>query len=126
MDGSTNLVLDTNIILYGAVYNDVVAIDLIRENDVFISDITEIELLGYHQLTDEEQAILTEIISHLNVVPINGVIKKMAIELRRKYALKTPDAIIMATAKSLNYSLVTADKKLKQVEEVNIIDYEAP
>ena len=50
MVGSNNLVLDTNIILYAAVYNHEIALELIAENTIFISDIPEIELLGYHRL----------------------------------------------------------------------------
>ena len=54
MAGSNNLLVDTNIILYAAVYNDEIAMELLTDNNIFISDITEIELLGYHRLSNEE------------------------------------------------------------------------
>lgn len=126
MAGSNNLVLDTNIILYAAVNNDEIALELLDENNIFISDITEIELLGYHRLVDEECKVLKEVIDNLNVVSVNESIKQEAINLRRKYALRTPDAIIAATALELDCFLVTADKKLQSVEDIKVIQFQAP
>ncbi len=126
MAGSNNLVLDTNIILFAAVYNNHLAMELLTENNIFISDITEIELLGYHRLSKTENKILTEVISNLNVVPISGKIKQLAILLRQEHALKTPDAIIAATAIDLGYLLATADKKLQKINGLGIIEFEAP
>lgn len=119
-----NIVLDTNIILYAAVYNNEIALELIQENNIFISDITEVELLGYHRLSKGEYEILKELISTLNVISISNEIKQKAIGLRRKYALKTPDAIIVSTAVKFGYYLVTADKQLHKIEDVNIIQFD--
>jgi predicted nucleic acid-binding protein len=124
MAGSNNLVLDTNIILYAAVYNNAVAIELLSENNIYISDITEIELLGYHRLSVEERTILSDVISNFNVVPISGKIKEKAILLRKEHSLKTPDAIIAATAMELGYLLATADKKLQKIKNIGVIEFD--
>lgn len=126
MAGSNNLVLDTNIILFAAVYNHAVALELLTENNIFISDITEIELLGYHRLSLEECIILSEVITNVNVVPINAKIKRIAISLRKEYALKTPDAIIAATAMDLGYILATTDKKLQKIKGIQVVEFEIP
>ena len=42
-------------------------------------------------------------------------------ECKQKYTIKTPDAIIAATAKSFNLPLVTADIDLKKIEDVDIV-----
>ena len=126
MAGSNNLLVDTNIILYAAVYNDDIATELLTENNIFISDITEIELLGYHRLSDEEYVILSDFIATLTVIPINSIIKQKAIDLRRKFALKTPDSIIAATALQLGYFLVTADKKLQKIDDLQVVEFQAP
>ncbi|MCB0464539.1 MAG: type II toxin-antitoxin system VapC family toxin [Aequorivita sp.] len=125
MAGSNNLVVDTNIILYAAVNNNAVAIELLAENNIFISDITEIELLGYHRLSEKELTILAEVLSNFTVVPISGKIKETAIQLRKSHALKTPDAIIAATAMELGYLLATADKKLHKIKNLKIIEFGA-
>lgn len=126
MAGSNNLLVDTNIILYAAVYNDDIAMELLTENNIFISDITEIELLGYHRLSDDEHAVLSDFIATLTVIPVNSVIKQKAIALRRKFAIKTPDAIIAATALQLGYFLVTADKKLQKIDDLQVVEFQAP
>jgi predicted nucleic acid-binding protein len=93
-----NILLDTNIILYAAVYEDEIALDLLNDNNIFISDITEIELLGYHRIKEKEINILKELVNSIKVLPLNNDIKKIAIDLRRKHQLKTPDSIIVSTA----------------------------
>lgn len=118
-----NILLDTNIILYAAVYRDEVALDVLNDNNIFISDITEIELLGYHRINKTELSILKNLVSNINVLPINNDIKKIAIDIRRKYQLKTPDAIIASTALYFDYFLATADKKLHKIDEVNLIQF---
>ncbi len=102
MAGS-NLVVDTNIILYAAVYGNDIAMKILSYNNIFISDITEIELLEYHRLTDEERNVLKELISTLTVVPISEKIKQKSISIRYKHNIKTPDAIISATSVELEY-----------------------
>jgi len=42
-------------------------------------------------------------------------IKRMAIALRKQYRLKLPDAMIAATAQSLNALLLTNDLKLPTI-----------
>ena len=126
MAGSNSLLVDTNIILYATVYNDDIAKELLKENSIFISDITEIELLGYHRLSDNEHAILSDFITTLTVIPVNTIIKENAIELRRHYALKTPDSIIAATALYLDCFLITADKKLQKIDGLQVIEFQSP
>ena len=82
--------------------------------------------MGYHRLSDEEYAILSDFIATLTVIPINGVIKQKAIALRRKFALKSPDSIIVATALQLGYFLVTADKKLQKIDDLQVVEFQAP
>ena len=126
MAGSNNLLLDTNIILYAAVHNHDIALELIAENTIFISDITEIELLGYHRLSEKERQVIEELLSCMIIVPLSGGIKSRAIELRKEYALKTPDAIIAATALELGYFLASADKKLQKIKNIEVIEFKAP
>ena len=126
MAGSNNLVLDTNIILQAAVYNHEIALELIAENTIFISDITEIELLGYHRLSEKEREVIEELLSCMVIVPLSGKIKSKAIELRKEYPLKTPDAIIAATALELGYFLASADKKLQKIKDIEVIEFKTP
>ena len=58
------------------------------------------------------------------IVSINNDIKERYVEIRKKYHLKLPDAIIAATAISMDIPLITSDKQFGTVKEVTLINYQ--
>jgi hypothetical protein len=54
---------------------------------------------------------------------LNADIKKMVVDLRMKYRLKLPDAIIAATACYHQLPLVSADKAFSKVTELELIRF---
>ena len=120
----TNLVLDTNIIIYYFRGDDFTR-DLILNNDIAISVITEIELLSFHNNSEEDIADIKRLLSTFTIIPITSFVKDKTIDYRRKYRLKTPDAIIVATSNYLGYPLVTADRQLMNID-TDVILFEAP
>jgi predicted nucleic acid-binding protein len=46
------------------------------------------------------------------------------IAIRKKYKIKIPDSIVIATSLYLDLPLVTADSDFRKVEELNLIFYE--
>ena len=122
MNGSS-LVIDTNIALY--LFNgDRTVASLLDGRNVYISFITEIELLGFPGITNEQKAISKEFIEDSVVIDLNDAIKRMTIDLRVKYNLKIPDAIIAASALYLNLPLISADKVFEKISELQFIKYE--
>lgn len=122
MSGNS-LLLDTNIILYFLGGDDTLA-PLLQENDLTISVITEIELLGYDALKEEELIKTKEFLNLCAIINLTTDIKERAIDIRRKYKIRLPDAIILGTATSLDIPLVTADKDFQKYEGGNLILYE--
>ena len=55
------------------------------------------------------------------VIDMNIEIKKKAIQIKQKYKIKLPDAIIAATAILYNIPFITADSDFKVVKELNLI-----
>lgn len=51
----------------------------------------------------------------------NSKLKDKTIEIRKKYIIKLPDAIIAATSIIYGIPLVTADKGFSRVEELDLI-----
>jgi predicted nucleic acid-binding protein len=87
-------------------------IDLDRQflgHERFVSVITRMELLGYPAITDDEEKRINDFLSKITVVPLDGVIETVAIQIRRKTSLKLPDAIIAATAVVLGAQVVSTD-----------------
>ena len=82
------------------------------------------ELLGYSELSMIEELQIQELLSQVTIIDINSEIKSSAIKLRKTYKLKLPDLIIASSAYFLNQALLTADKQLNQIKELNILNYE--
>lgn len=112
---SPKYVLDTNIALYHL--GGRLSIPL-PAGQYHLSIISEIELLSYSDLSREEQMQINQFIAQLNIVPITDTIKFNTIDLRQQYRLKLPDAIIAATALSLEATLLTNDLKLTKLGRI--------
>ena len=89
------------------------------EYEFAISEINEIELLS--QTKDIKEDIKTKVfIDKSDVFPLNKRIKEITIDLRKKYKIKLPDAVVAATAIYYNLPLVTADHHFKKIEELQL------
>lgn len=116
MSGSPFVVLDTNVVLYHL--SDRLKQPL-QKRRYAISIITEIELLSYPKIEPDETTKIQNFVDETTVIELRNSIKTETITLRKKYNLKTPDAIIAATALRLNAPLLTNDKKLLAVSEID-------
>lgn len=122
MNGS-RIFVDTNILLY-FLNGDSEVIDMISDKDIFISFITELELLSFPRLTDKDEKTIKGLLKNCIITDIDPEIKNLTIELRKKSNLKLPDSIIAASAYINKLPLLTADKQFKSLEELDIIIYE--
>jgi len=118
-----NVFLDTNIVLY-LLSGDTTIADLLMEQKIFVSFITELELLGYRDISKEDLIKIEEFLKEVTIVDINSEIKKVVVELRKNYKIKLPDAIVAATAFYLNIPLLTSDKELGKLTELQIVLYD--
>jgi hypothetical protein len=99
-------------------------LEIFEENEIVISFISELEILGYPEITQNEESMVKKFLKHLSVIDINSEIKKSTIRLKRRYNLKLPDCIIAATAIYLKIPLISADGDFKKIKEVDFIHYE--
>ena len=121
MNGN-NILVDTNILLYLLDGQDL-AFQLTNNKSIFLSFISEIELLGFKKLTVKEEKQIRNLLNDYIIIDINATIKQLAIDLRKKYALKIPDLIISATSVYLDLPLISADAAFKNIEDINFIQY---
>lgn len=117
------LFLDTNIILY-FLDGDKTLAELLHNKQLYISFITELELLAFRNLNNEEENIISEFISECHVVGINDSIKSETIRIRRKYNTKLPDSIIAATSFYLDLPLITADSSFKKIKNISVLFFQ--
>jgi predicted nucleic acid-binding protein len=99
--------LDSNIIIYAtAPENEWLRIWLEAE-PFSISQVSEIEVLGYQKITPEEISDLQEFVYSSNVVPITEEAAKKAIALRQQRKMSLADFILAATALENDWELVS-------------------
>jgi predicted nucleic acid-binding protein len=122
MNGN-KLFLDTNIILY-LLNGDETLAEFLNGKQFYISVITELELLAYKGITEQEEKVILDFISQCKIINITSVVKQETIRIRKAYNTKLPDSIIIATALYLDLPLITADVDFKQVDELILIHYE--
>jgi len=87
------------------------------------SAITKVEALGYSGLTASDDKELRALLGEFEEVPILPVVIEEAIRLRRLHRMKTPDAIIAATALLQHAELVTRNTTdFKKVAGLTVLD----
>lgn len=83
--------------------------------EYFVSVITEIELLSYPSIGPAEEKKIRAFLADVTMVELTPAIRRAAVRLRREHELKLPDAIIAATALTLEAEVLTNDRKLLNV-----------
>ncbi len=111
--------VDTNVLIY--VMEGHRAVSGITQCSLAISVISEIELLGKKGITLHEVNVIQSLLKDCEIIDFSSTIKEFTISLKQKYSVKTPDAIIAATAKSFDLPLITADKGFKKIEGIDIV-----
>jgi predicted nucleic acid-binding protein len=122
MNGN-KIFIDTNTAIY-LLNGDKTLAEVLNGKRIFISFISQLELLGYKMISDDEVETIKLMLDSFAIIDINDKIKSLAITLRRKYTIKLPDCIIAATAIYYDSPLITSDKGFKKIEELDLILYE--
>jgi len=114
--------LDTNALVY-FLEDAVTGFQGIEDGDeVHFSFITRIELFCGN-IDEEEIFTITRFLKEFGEFSVDEGIVERTIYVRKKYGLKIPDAIIVATAIEKELVLITADKEIiKKVNDIKIID----
>jgi len=116
------LIVDTNIILYLLEGDEHIA-QILEDKEVYVSFITELELLGFVQMSSLHEQAIREFLSFVIIIDINNTIKEAVIHLKQQKKIKLPDAIIAATALYLNLPLLSADKGFQGLEDLQFLQY---
>ncbi|QCO32044.1 type II toxin-antitoxin system VapC family toxin [Leptospira interrogans] len=88
-----------------------------------ISVISKIELLGWHKASKEDIEHIQEFVSLAYVLPLEDNIVQETIRLRQHLKIKTPDAIIAATAIVHRLTLISRNSQdFQAIPNLNVID----
>ena len=96
--------------------NILVVLDGYFNNNLAVSIITKIEVLEFKGNEDELKK-LNDFIGLANIFYVDDIIADKTIELRKIYKIKTPDAIIAATA--LVYDLTLLSRNVADFKKID-------
>jgi len=99
--------IDSNIIVYSYLPQYEYLRELFIKDSVYISEISKLEVLGYHKLTNDEEIYFKDIFSLVPIILPSQEIFDTAINIRKSYNLKLGDSLIAATAQVHDLSLYT-------------------
>jgi len=108
--------LDSNIIIYSYSSEYKYLRELVINESCVVSEISRVEVLGYHGLKREEEKYFKDIFEYLPVILPDQDIFDRAIEIRKKYNLKLGDSLIAATASVHGLEIYT--RNLSDFEKV--------
>lgn len=108
------VVVDTSVLI-DLVGGDKTAAMALQGLDIRVSIITCIEFLAWPKLTETSLPSAMALLDQYATENIGRAIRDDAAWMKRNHKLKTPDAIIAATARHLNAPLLTRDKGFGRV-----------
>jgi predicted nucleic acid-binding protein len=116
--------VDTNTIIdYLEVRLPVTSIAFLDKINIQLSVISRIELLVWLKASTTQLEMLSQFVASSTVFPLDEAVVVKTIEIRRKFGLKLPDAIIAATSATHNLELVTRNiKDFSRVIGLNCVD----
>ena len=113
MSGIKSFLADTNILVYYLEGRPQLLPYI--ETNFFISIITEVEFLGIKYIQGMSLQKRESLVKDCIVLPFDEEIKDIAITIKQQTKIKTPDAIVAATALKYQITLLTADKDFKKI-----------
>lgn len=115
-----DLFVDTNILVNLAEGNKEVN-QYLEGNNLFVSVITEIKLLGWHKITSSQKNFFQRPLRDCTIVGLINPIKDLTIELKQKHRIKLPDAVIAASSLHLDIPLITQDQGFVRIKNLNLV-----
>lgn len=101
------MLIDSNIVIYSVLPEHAFLDAWLDRADTSFSVITQIEVLGFSQLTDVQRERFEELFGVAATLPLDDAVTQACIRLRRARRMKLGDAIIAATALAHDLPLVT-------------------
>ncbi len=117
------MLLDSNILIYGADGGYPALDEILDRTDLAVASVTCIETLGFHLLSEAERNWLQAAVSCMRTLALDSTITARAIHLRQQKKMGLADAIIAATALEHGLPLVTRNvADFQHIPDLQIIN----
>ena len=87
-----------------------------------LSVIIKIEALSWRNSDVTKENIVKLFVQNSNIIPLSDIIVDECIQIRRNVRIKTPDAIIAATAIVHGYTLLTSDLGFNRIPNLTVVN----
>lgn len=95
----------------------------VAESKLDCSIVTKIEVLGFVEISTKEKKWLNGFFRTINIIGLSEKIAATAIDIRQQKRVKTPDAIIAATALENDSELWTVNERdFKGIEGLKVVN----
>ena len=111
------MLLDSNIIIYAAQAENEFLREFIAENSPYVSALSYLEVLGYHQLNDEDKAYFEEFFNASQILPVSQAVIDQGVKLKQIKKMSLGDAIIAGTG--LVYDLTVVTRNIDDFRWIN-------
>ena len=101
------MLLDSNIIIYAAQAENEFLREFIAENSPFVSALSYLEVLGYHQINDEDKTYFEEFFNASQILPVSQAVIEQRVKLKQIKKMSLGDTIIAATGLVYDLTVVT-------------------
>lgn len=105
------MLVDSNILIYAAQPEHAQLRRFIADSAPAVSATSYVEVLGYHQLDDEERQYLEAFFRLAQVLPLSHAVLDQAVALRQQRKMSLGDALVAGTALVHGLTLVTRNVK---------------
>ncbi len=112
----TKRLLDSNIIIYASKPENESLRNTIRQDWCYVLVVSKIEVLGYHNLEEQEHRKLADFFAIAPLIKLSEDITNRSINVRKAHNLSLGDSSIAATA--LEYDLPLSTRNTKDFESV--------
>lgn len=101
------MLVDSNIIIYATQPEHPDLRQFIAAHSPAVSAVSYVEVLGFHRLSTQDQALLEAFFSAATILPITQAVLDQAVQLRQARRMSLGDALIAATCLAHKLTLVT-------------------
>ncbi|WKN44266.1 type II toxin-antitoxin system VapC family toxin [Tunicatimonas pelagia] len=101
---------DSNIIIYSSLPEHAFLQQLSEDQPVYVSAISYLEVLGYHNLAESDQVYFERFFRAATIFDISHTILEAAVTLRQQRKMSLGDALIAATSLKHQLTLLSRNK----------------
>ena len=117
------MLLDSNIIIYAAQPEHAALRQFIETHTPAVSVISQIEVLGYHKLTEDDRQFLEQFFRTAERLPLSETVVQWAVKLRQRRKMSLGDSIVAGTAIAYDRTLVTRNTDdFRWIDEIELLN----